>query len=195
MSGLKKNHAAIAKEYNEISENAESVRKDLVKYDRAEVEFKEREKHFKGKIKKLTKTIHSDTLSLSESSTWIRNFDADVETRNVELSELTERLVKESAALEKVTNELLPKTRGFQEQIETKQRGLGPFLEKINKLESGITVAEGEYNELREQTTKYEVGLSDANTKLSTLKTNKLEKVSVLNVMHRNSLSRNVHRI
>jgi structural maintenance of chromosome 4 len=177
MSGLKKNHDAIAKEYSEIAENAELVRKDLVKYDRAEVDFKEREKHFKSKIKRLTKTIHGDTLALSESSTWIRNFDSDVETRNVELNELNERLAKESASLEKVTNELLPKTKGFQEQIETCQRGLGPYLEKVNKLEAGINVAEGEYEELREQTTRYEVGLADAKTKLATLQTSKRENV------------------
>ena len=123
------------------------------------------------------KTMHTDTLALSESTTWIRNFDADVETRNVELEQLTERLARESIALELVTNELLPKTRGFQCEIETKQTTLGPFLEEINRLEAGVSVAEGEFVELREQTTKYEVGLADARGKIANLQTSKRENV------------------
>lgn len=43
----------------EIATTAETVRKELSKYERAEVEFKEKEKHLKQKEKKLNKTVSS----------------------------------------------------------------------------------------------------------------------------------------
>ncbi|KAL3899166.1 MAG: hypothetical protein SGCHY_002240 [Lobulomycetales sp.] len=172
---LKKSHSRISTEYDSIAESAESVRQDLAKYDRAEVEFKEREKHFNTRIKRLNKAIHTDSLAQSESSTWIRNFDDDLTTREEELSDLTKRLEHESRALEEVTNELLPKTSGFQAKIEKRQRSLEPYTEEINRLEAEISVAQGEFSDLRERTTRVEVGLQDAKSRLAMIETNKRE--------------------
>jgi hypothetical protein len=47
-----------------MSSKADIVRKELQKFERAEVEFKEKEKHFRQKEKKLSKTIHAVTLVL-----------------------------------------------------------------------------------------------------------------------------------
>lgn len=144
------------------------------------MEFKEREKHFNTRIKRLNKAIHTDSLAQSESSTWIRNFDDDLTTREEELSDLTKRLEHESRALEEVTNELLPKTSGFQAKIEKRQRSLEPYTEEINRLEAEISVAQGEFSDLRERTTRVEVGLQDAKSRLAMIETNKRESVRVL---------------
>lgn len=121
-----------------------SAKKDLQKYDRAQVELKETEKFLTQKRKKLAKALHADTLKKSEDDTWVANFEADVAKSELKVAEANARLSVEEAKLNEIQSELQGKTSGIQKQIVAKQILLAPLLEKLNGVESQLGVASSE---------------------------------------------------
>ena len=176
ISHLAVSRQEIEKEYDELFTIAEASRLELLKIERGEVEIKEKEKHYKSKIKKLEKAIHSEKLSISESETWVRNFDSDVSSRTSDLTQLEKRMIKEKESLDVITDGLRDKTSGIQIEIEGHQKRLDPILSEINNIKSQISTSEAEFGNLREKVTGVEIALNDANKNMQELKVLKMEK-------------------
>lgn len=86
---------------------------DLNAFERAQVQFKEIEKHLTSKVKKINKIVSDvshallqEKRKLSEDETWIANFDADVSKAEGQRDEISQRLEKEQEKLSGMLLEL-----------------------------------------------------------------------------------------
>ncbi|KND02295.1 uncharacterized protein SPPG_02770 [Spizellomyces punctatus DAOM BR117] len=170
VNSLEERHSTIQNDYNTIAAKAKSVRDELQRYDRAEVELKEKEAHLQKKLKKLSSALHKESLQRSENETWIRNFDADMEKATMEAGELASRLAAEEKALETIRESLKGKTEVFQKQIEKKQEELAPWMEKINEKQAALDVASSERELLEQKITSSKTALKEAEQKVVELR-------------------------
>ena len=85
---------------------SEGVSTELQKYEKAEVEWKEKEKHLNSKKKKLSKALVQDTHTQSEHQSWLSNFDGDISMSEKKMEELQSNLLKEEGALDKIRENL-----------------------------------------------------------------------------------------
>ena len=84
--------------------------KELQKFDRAEIEYKEKEKHIQAKQKKLSKALQQDLHQKSESQTWLDNFESDVSSAEKNLEQLMASLEKEETKLNNIRESLKGKS-------------------------------------------------------------------------------------
>ncbi|KAI8921838.1 RecF/RecN/SMC [Powellomyces hirtus] len=173
---LEKDHHAIQKEFDTITKKAAAVKDELQKYDRAEVEMKEKETHLQKKKKKLSASIHKESLERSENETWIQNFDSDMQKASAEAETLAARLVVEETTLEEIRESLKGKTEVFQKAIEQKQEELGPWMQRINEKQAGLDVAQSERDILDSKITASKTALKDAEHKVLELRAHYGEK-------------------
>ncbi|KAJ3016893.1 hypothetical protein HKX48_003806 [Thoreauomyces humboldtii] len=141
---LERQHKSVQKEQSAIAAEAQAVQEELSRYDRTEVETREKESHLQKKQKKLSTAIHKESLERSEHETWIQNFESDMEKATAEAEDLSVKLAAEEKALEEIQESLKGKTEKFQKAIERKQEELGPWMEKINAEQAGLDVAQSE---------------------------------------------------
>ncbi len=99
----------------EIYKNSESNRTELEKFEKEEIQSREKLKHLQGKHKKLKKGIQQvfdyiseikDCNSLSEHQSWLENFEMDIQKTEGNLGDLTGRLATEEAKLETIRESL-----------------------------------------------------------------------------------------
>ncbi|KAI8817530.1 putative nuclear condensin complex subunit Smc4 [Fimicolochytrium jonesii] len=173
---LEKSHKSTQKEYESIAAKAESVRNELQRYDRAEVELTEKITHLEKKEKKLRSTVHKEKLERSEHETWIRNFDNDMSKAQKEGEELAEKLAEEEEVLKEIRESLKGKTEGFQKQIEKKQEELAPWMEKINAKQGQLDLTTSERDILESNMHAAQTALKDAEQKVVELRAQHREK-------------------
>ena len=106
VQSFRKEFKRVESEYDDISQQTELIRKELQKYERSEIEFKEKEKFLKAKQKKLTKTLQGDALNKSQDETWMQNFQNDLGRLNLEVQGLQDKLDKEEKILEEIQESL-----------------------------------------------------------------------------------------
>ncbi|KAI8928692.1 RecF/RecN/SMC protein [Entophlyctis helioformis] len=144
VEALEKSFKQCQAECKQLEMEAKDAKADLQKFDRAEIEMKEKEKYQRLKLKKVAKALEQDKHKMSEDETWISNFAADVQKAETELQGLESRLEAEQAELETIRQSLQGKTEVFQQQIEEQQHLLAPWTEKINATRTQINVARAE---------------------------------------------------
>ncbi|KAK6095037.1 Structural maintenance of chromosomes protein 4 [Batrachochytrium dendrobatidis] len=135
----------------ELEEQAKSAKNDLQKFDRAEIELKEKERHLNQKRKKLSKSLEQDAFKQTENSTWVGNFQHDLDKAHKEAESLNRQLQEESASLESIRQSLQGKTDGFQKQIEALQLQLVPWNEKIDAAQAELGVSTSELSIVKEK--------------------------------------------
>ncbi|KAI9090525.1 RecF/RecN/SMC [Phlyctochytrium arcticum] len=160
----------IQNDYNAIASKAEMVKEELQRYERAEVEFKEKNSHLLKKRKKLETTLHKEGLEQSSNETWIRNFEGDLAKSNREIALLGESLLQEEANLATITESLRGKTDGLQRQVEKLQVQLAPWTEKRNAAEAELEVLRSERELLQNQANTDEKLLTEASDRVLELK-------------------------
>ncbi|KAJ3188810.1 hypothetical protein HDU85_004524 [Gaertneriomyces sp. JEL0708] len=159
---LESTHRSLQKDYNSLSHKTSAVRQELQKYERAEVELKEKDSHLKKKVKKLTATLQKETSERSDHSNWIKNFDSDLAKARSEAEQLAAQLSMEEQALEKIRDSLRGKTEVFQKQIEKKQEELAPWMERVNECNAYLDVVMSEKKLLEERMDSSKNILKDA---------------------------------
>ncbi|KAJ3297941.1 hypothetical protein HK104_011341 [Borealophlyctis nickersoniae] len=197
IKSMEKDYNAVQKDYDEVANKAEAVRKDLQKFDRAEIELREKEKHLSAKQKKLTKTLQAERLTRSEHETWMQNFDSDLNKANEEAETLAERMAVEEAKLEEIRESLKGKTEVFQVKIEKKQQELAPWAEKINEKQASLDVAQSEHDILKNKIESAKSGIIDAETELARLRNSSVEKIEEAQRLDslKKELSRNIQDV
>jgi structural maintenance of chromosome 4 len=183
---------AIEKATNEIV-------KELAVLDRSDVQLQEKRKHIVTKVKKLEKSITTDTHARSEAATWVKNHGDEIIKVRKDLDKMEATLEKEEVELEKVRDGLkgkvqLPqhcfqlthsnssgyigKTEVFSTQIESLQTDLQPWAEKIAEKQAAIDLAANERDLLVEKTESVKEALESAQASMEKLGNDKATKVS-----------------
>nr|KAJ3421945.1 hypothetical protein HK105_001747 [Polyrhizophydium stewartii] len=168
------------KEFKQLEEEAKAAKQDLQKFDRAEIELKEKERHIGQKRKKAAKALEQDKHQLIEDETWVNNFDTDLSKAQSQLEELQTRLESEEAELEAIRQSLQGKTETFQRQIEEQQLKLVPWNEKINTARTELDVAREELELLTKAMGEGERALEAARAAVQAAEKSLAEKLSEL---------------
>lgn len=74
--------------------------------DRSDVQLQEKRKHVVTKVKKLEKSISTDTHARAEAQTWVKNHGDETIKVRKDLDKMERTLEKEEAELEKVRDGL-----------------------------------------------------------------------------------------
>lgn len=148
---LQKQYAKGSKEFDAQQKNAQSLAKELAKFEQERVKFDEKRKFLDDKKKKLEKTINNAEKNSVEADETIEQCSEDIESRTKEIAELEEQVKAEEIELASIRDSLKGKTQAFSDQIAAKQKSLEPWTEKINQKQSAIDVAESELNILQEK--------------------------------------------
>ncbi|KAJ3218231.1 hypothetical protein HDU67_006340 [Dinochytrium kinnereticum] len=163
-----------------VAKQAESCQNSLKKNEKIEIEMKEKEKHLKTKQKKLSKTIQQERFTLSESKSWLENFDGDAAKTNKELETLKVKLAEEEKELQDIADSLKGKTEAIQVEISQKQKELEPWTEKINARKSNIDVAESELSLLEQKADLSEKAIREIEERIEGFKNIQREKSLLL---------------
>ncbi|BFZ59269.1 Structural maintenance of chromosomes protein 4 [Saitoella coloradoensis] len=164
---LEKLHAETSKEYGKIEKQATEVSKELAHFDREEVQLQEKLKHAESKQKKAAKTMQTSKHSLSESTTWIQNYEEENTKHNKQLAVLEKNLLEQEKELEDIRQSLKSKTQGLSDEIERKQKTLEPWTARVNDKVSAIAVMQSELNMLQEKSTEAERAIEETNEQIS----------------------------
>lgn len=140
--------------------------KELVAFEREDVQMQEKRKHLLNKQKKLKKTIHDDTLARSEALTWQRSYGDDMEKLKAELVQHETNLAREETELEKICDGLKDRTAGFSAQIDLKQGELQPWLDKLAEKQAAVDLATNQMNLLKEKAASMERAVMEAKASL-----------------------------
>jgi structural maintenance of chromosome 4 len=140
----------------ELEKHTNEVSKELVAFEREDVQMQEKRKHLANKQKKLKKTIHDDTNARSEASTWHKSYGEDMEKLKAELEKHETNLAREEAELEKICDGLKDKTAGFSAQIDTKQAELQPWLDRLSEKQAAVDLARNQRDLLTEKAASIE---------------------------------------
>ncbi|KAJ1340722.1 hypothetical protein BSLG_004816 [Batrachochytrium salamandrivorans] len=164
-----------------LEEEVKSAKADLQKFDRAEIELKEKERHLNQKYKKTTKSLEQESFKKTESQIWVGNFQTDLGKAQGEVESLNSRLQVEEANLEEIRQGLQGKTDVFQQQIEEQQIQLSPWNEKINSVQSELDVSSLELAIVNEKLGEHARLLEAATLAVTTLSqthTGKMEEIN-----------------
>lgn len=140
--------------------------KELVAFEREDVQMQEKRKHLINKQKKLKKTITDDTHARSEAATWQRSYGDDMEKLKAEMEKHEANLAREEAELERICDGLKDKTAGFSAQIDVKQAELQPWLDKLVEKQAAVDLATNQRDLLKEKAASIERAVEEAKSTL-----------------------------
>ncbi|KAJ6111861.1 Structural maintenance of chromosomes protein [Penicillium sp. IBT 18751x] len=166
---LEKLYKRGVREWETMDKEAQSLMKEMAKYDKENVKFEEKKKFLLGKQKKLEKSMQTTRLAASECQSLVEKYSDDIEKKTKETIQLEQEMQQEEKELNSIRESLKGKTQGLSDQIASKQRSLEPWNEKINKKQSAVAVAQSELDILRERSNAGAVLLREAQSKIGTI--------------------------
>ncbi len=122
----------------------------------------EKQKHLQVKQKKVTKQLQTTRHGCSDASTWIGNYEEEVQRFENEIVSLQQEHNVETQQLEEIRSNLKGKVQGFSDQIEIRQNDLEPWIERINAKKGQVAVWTSEKEFLLEKSTSYERARAEA---------------------------------
>ncbi|GAP92610.1 putative structural maintenance-chromosome 4 [Rosellinia necatrix] len=177
---LQKAYSNGSKEFEAQEKIAQSLVKQVSKFEQERVKFDEKRKFLTDKQKKLEKTITNAEKSAEEADETIEQCTEEIASRAEELVNLEQRVQEEEAELTKIRENLKGKTQVFSDQIAAKQKSLEPWKEKINQKQSAIAVAESEMTILAEKANAGAVALAELKTKMASIEEGRVAKLAEL---------------
>ncbi|PKI84799.1 hypothetical protein MVES_000865 [Malassezia vespertilionis] len=132
---------AVAAEGSALEKQVHTLRKELGRHEKHDVELKAREKLLQGKRKKLTTALSDGKSNVSEARAEAQNADSEIERIHEEIAAHEAALEHEQSALERMCDDLESKTRVFNLQIQEKQQQLAPWAAKIREHNAARDVA------------------------------------------------------
>jgi structural maintenance of chromosome 4 len=177
---LERQYKKGAKECEQLEKQNQDFQKEVARIDKETVKFEEKKKFLAGKQKKLEKTMETSSFGRSGAETLAKQYAADIERYNEEISELEKSMKVEEKELETVRLSLAGKTQGLSDEIAAKQKSLEPWSAKINEKQSAIAVAQSELDILRERENAGTKGIADLETRIEALQESKQAKTDEL---------------
>lgn len=177
---LERQYKKCAKECEQHEKRNQELQKEVARIDKETVKFEEKKKFLAGKQKKLEKILETSSHGRSNAETQVKQYAADVERYNEEVTELESSMRKEEKELETVRLSLAGKTQGLSDEIATKQKSLEPWSAKINDKQSAVAVAQSELDILRERENAGAKGIAELEAKIAALQEAKQTKTTEL---------------
>lgn len=141
---LEKQYEKTLKEHEVLEKSLSNIQKEFTKYDQENIKFQEKQKHLIQKQKKNNTLIQTNSHSYSESIASIESYISEIKSHEKEICILKNKLELETKELEKIRFDLKDKTQDISDQLEVKQKQLGPWIEQINQRQSKIDVINSE---------------------------------------------------
>ncbi|KAI8647729.1 hypothetical protein BD408DRAFT_334358, partial [Parasitella parasitica] len=150
-----------AQEYKVMESESNILTKKQSKYEKEQVEVRERKNHLISKQEKGKATLDADRNARAEAQASIAKNTEELQRRKAELIQVEQQLKEEENKLDAINRELKGKTDGYMAQIEEHQRKLAPWTEKINHKQKAIDVRKSESEILAEKIEELELYLTD----------------------------------
>ena len=152
----------LAQDVGQLEKHTAEVSKELVAFEKEDVQMQEKRKHLITKQKKLKRSLQDDAHSKSEASSAFKGYSEDMVKLKTELEKHDVNLAREEVELEKICDSLKDKTAVFTQQIDTKQVELQPWLDKVAQKQAAIGLASNERNLLKEKSEGVEKAIQEA---------------------------------
>ncbi|KAI9484434.1 hypothetical protein BDB00DRAFT_774953 [Zychaea mexicana] len=139
------------KEYDALSVQMSQVKKKQSKFEKDEVQLRERRDHLVNKNEKSKAALEKDQEARIAARDAIKKNGDELVKKRKDLKELEKQLKREEAKMEEINRELTGKTDEYKAQIEELQKERAPWTEKINKKKKDIDVRKSEKEILEEK--------------------------------------------
>lgn len=180
---LETDYKSLAKDFAELERHTNDVSKELVAFEREDVQMQEKRKHLVTKQKKLKKSISDDGHAKSEAASGAQNYAEDMLKLKAELEKHEVNLAREEAELEKICDGLKDKTAVFSQQIDTRQAELQPWLDKIAEKQAAIDLATNQRDLLEEKSASIQRAIEEAEATMEKVETDNGEKAEQLETL------------
>ena len=167
---LEDEYKMIVKDVGELEKHTAEVSKELVAFEREDVQMQEKRKHLVTKQKKLKKSLQDDAHAKSEASSSFKTYGENMVNLTTELEKHEVNLAREEIELEKICDSLKDKTAIFTQQIDAKQTELQPWLDKVIQKQAALDLASNERSLLKEKSETTKKALEEAEDTLERVK-------------------------
>ncbi|KAF7724063.1 hypothetical protein EC973_001396 [Apophysomyces ossiformis] len=175
---MDKDHQSTVKDYEAIEAETDKLMKQYTKYERADVELRERKQHLSNKLEKAKTSIETDRNAKQEALEAIKTNQEELTSRKKELEGVEKQLKQEEKKLDEINQELKGKTDGYLAQIEAHQKELAPWTEKINGKKKDIDVKQSESEILAERISSGQRAVEEAEKRLAAIRETHKKKVA-----------------
>ncbi|CEP10094.1 hypothetical protein [Parasitella parasitica] len=138
-------------DYKAMESESNNLIKKQSRYEKEQVEVRERKNHLISRQEKGKATLEADRNARIEAQESIAKNTQELQQRKAELVQVEQQLKEEENKLDTINRELKGKTDGYMAQIEEHQRKLAPWTEKINDKQKAIDVRKSESEILAEK--------------------------------------------
>ncbi|RKF74640.1 Structural maintenance of chromosomes protein 4 [Golovinomyces cichoracearum] len=164
---LNKLHENGQTEYRKLEVIAQSVIREMAKFDQEHIKFEEKKKFLVDKQKKTQKNIDDSMATSTEAQLTIENCTSEIETSFKNITEMEKQINIEKEELNSIRESLKGKTQIFSDQIAEKQKSLEPWNEKISQNQSAVAISESELMILHEKANAGAVALEETKAKIA----------------------------
>ncbi|KAL9550547.1 hypothetical protein MBANPS3_004670 [Mucor bainieri] len=151
------------------AENSNLTRKQA-KYEKEQVQVRERRSHLISKQERGKTTLEADRRARVEAQQAIEQNAQALEQHKQELATVEQQLKEEEETLESINRELKGKTDGYMAEIHAHKQKLAPWTEKINEKQKAIDVKRSESEILAEKIASGEKAVQSAQLQVAKLK-------------------------
>ncbi|ORY93638.1 RecF/RecN/SMC N terminal domain-domain-containing protein [Syncephalastrum racemosum] len=159
---MNKTHSDALDEYQVLSAKTDKIYKKHAKFEKEDVQIKERKTHLETKMEKAKTSMETDREARNKARDAIKTNGDDLTKRKKDIKELEKQLKSEEKKLEEINAELKGKTDGFRAEIEEHQKELAPWTAKINEKKRAIDVKVSEREILAEKISSGEKAVQNA---------------------------------
>ncbi|CAO3607107.1 unnamed protein product [Mucor fragilis] len=157
-------------EYKSIEAENNNLTKKLAKYEKEQVQVRERKSYLINKQEKGKATLEADRKARTEAQQSIEKNAQELEQHKQELAKVEQQLKEEEETLDTINRELKGKTDGYMAEINEHKQKLAPWTEKINEKQKAIDVKKSESEILAEKITSGEKAVESATLQVAKLK-------------------------
>ncbi|KAI9257368.1 hypothetical protein BDA99DRAFT_441174 [Phascolomyces articulosus] len=148
---MARQHQGAVKEYDAFAVKISQVKKKQNKFEKDEVQLRERKDHLITKKEKSKAALEKDQEARIAARDAIKKNGDELVKKRKDLKQLEKQLKDEEAKMEEINKELTGKTEEYKAQIEELQKERAPWTEKINKKKKDIDIRKSEKEILEEK--------------------------------------------
>ncbi|KAI8147562.1 hypothetical protein BJV82DRAFT_351738 [Fennellomyces sp. T-0311] len=176
LAEMSKLHKTAVQERDALAVQASQIKKKQSKYEKDDVQLRERKDHLNAKKEKAKASLEKDQEARVAARNAIKTNGDDLVKRRKDLKELEKQLKEEEKKLDEINRELKGKTDGYMAEIEEHQKELAPWTEKVNKKKKDIDVRKAEKEILEEKLSSGAKAVQEAEKQLKKMEQTRASK-------------------
>jgi structural maintenance of chromosome 4 len=168
---LEEEHSAELKSYKTLQKAADEVRGEFAAFERKDVQLREKQKHSKATMKKLSKTVAKDKATVDEIRSEIESVTDDVARYTAEIEAMQEQVVGAEEKLEDILEAGKGERAELKLELDAKQAELEPYTAAVNEAQSQVNILREELDLLLKNKRTLEAQLVEATANLDEART------------------------